>query len=387
MIVIVIVRRSCSSSSSHSSSGSSNCSSSSSSSSSSTTTSSSFIDLMLLELYREVTAKLFHLKYKFPDPLPPIGGDKRITLDSFTPRFCYNELQFKYEVIAEMLNFFNFPVQFHVAGSRHVVHSETAFLILLYRLSHYEPYEKTLRQGLFNRSGPELSVIFNFMIRYITQRYRHCVVANLLRYSNRFDLYNQAIGNFLVNHPDNHSPNRGLPQDCLDLVGFIDGTSHPVARPSNNAMQNVVWNKHYFKHQLIHQVITFPDGMAVLESAVGYINDNIAWNTSKSNDHMFRINMARFQNNMPSLKLYGDSIYRSGLSIRGAYAERDGPRSEYQILSNFLRSKARICVEWTFNTIKLKNDSIKHISTQQLMKSIVRGSRFSNMHIAYSHHF
>ena len=152
------------------------------------------IILIVYGMLTDVERKIRAISHKIPDPLPPIGLNKHVTLDNYTPGECYDLLRFRKAEIRTMLDFFAFDEVLHL-DRRLKVYSETAFIFMLRRLGRYKPYNEYRVE--FSRGSSELSVIFNYMVREIARRYRHCVVANIDWYANRFNEYEQAIREFL----------------------------------------------------------------------------------------------------------------------------------------------------------------------------------------------
>jgi hypothetical protein len=310
------------------------------------------------------------LLYKVPEPLAPIGKDKYIHIDCYRDNQFYRRFRFYKADVRKMLLFFDFPEVF-VLPDRHTVRSETAFLFMLRRLALWMPYAEYREE--FHRAAGELSVIFNFMVRHMATHYGHCVVANFEWYIPRLDSYHAAVQNFLVNSPINPSPPNRLSIDCMGIIGFVDGTSHSVARPTNNRMQNVMFNGYYFTHQLLHQAVTFPDGMVILETAVGYHTDYTHWTACKTYQSMLTLNAQRAAANLPPYCLYGDSIYLTGTTITASYARRrHGVLTQRQIDSNVHRNSARAVVEWSFNQIKNSWKFVQAKGIQRTMQSPVR---------------
>ena len=80
-----------------------------------------------------------------------------------------------------------------------------------------------------------------------------------------------------------------LSEDYTDIVGFLDGSSIPVARTTGNANQELVWNHYYFQHMLLLQSITFPGGICVIDVKLGFHADISAWTYSPMRQQMLQI--------------------------------------------------------------------------------------------------
>lgn len=134
-------------------------------------------NLMILVSHGMVTRRIRNLRYKIPDPIPPIGVEKKNRLlDSFTNQECYDQLRFRRGHIQEMLRGFNFPYYLTI-GNGGKVRSETAFLFMLRRLAFWQPLREYRDE--WHRSPSQLSEMFNLMVRRLNRDYSHCVYGNL----------------------------------------------------------------------------------------------------------------------------------------------------------------------------------------------------------------
>jgi hypothetical protein len=172
----------------------------------------------------------------------------------------------------------------------------------------------------------------NWMITQLAHRYGHCVYGNVRWYEGRFDKYNETIRRFLAGHWKNTAPGAPhsgmLSQDCMDLVGSLDGSSIPVTRTTGNVNQELFHNHYYFAHMLVLQSITFPDGMCVIDLQLGHHTDISAWMHSPMRQVMLDIRTERIAAGRMPLRLLGDKIFRTSDTVVGMYAERDGLRSD-----------------------------------------------------------
>ena len=97
------------------------------------------------------------------------------------------------------------------------------------------------------------------------EKHRHKVEGNLQWYSDRFDMYHEAVIEKVVDSPRNI--NRGfVPMEVSNIFALLDGTGLEIAKPVNGA-QKPFWNGYLHGHYLIFQGLSFPDGMLVIEGA------------------------------------------------------------------------------------------------------------------------
>ena len=94
--------------------------------------------------------------------------------------------------------------------------------------------------------------------------------------------------------------------------------------------------------------------MVVMEGPEpGYNTDVMVWRDCQIRLDLEQIMQAR-QALVPPLrrlKLYADKIYNTGPLITAAFSERHGPLQQWMQDENYLMSKIRVAVEWTFKTI------------------------------------
>ena len=256
----------------------------------------------------------------------------------------------------------------------------------LYRLRFPERlYADELK---FGRDYTQLSKVFNTTLDLIYDKHKDKVAGNLNWYSDRFDMYNEIIRSKIA------SLNNGLiPREVADVFAFLDGHGKETCRMLGlNNIQNSFWNKYFHKHILIWLALTFPDGMVVLENPFpGFMTDPMCWRDSVLRQEMNFVIQNRVNAGQGRLKLYADKIFITDLFITAAYSLRNGVLPNWMIDINFLMSKVRVCVEWSFMEICSYFKFTDYIKTQKLMlspleKQFVVSVLFVNVHICYYGH-
>ena len=105
---------------------------------------------------------------------------------------------------------------------------------------------------------------------------------------------------------------------------------------------------------MIWQGVSFPDGMMVLEGPFpGFNTDTVVWRDSEVRADLELIMQSRMAKTPPRrrLKLYVDKIYNTSALVTAAFSLRHGPLEQWMVAENFLMSKLRVAVEWTYGTI------------------------------------
>ena len=91
---------------------------------------------------------------------------------------------------------------------------EHAFASMLYRLAY--PYRLIDLQDIFRREFSQYSRNFNQNVDLMYDKHKHKVEGNLSWYSERFDMYRQAVIKKIISSPRN--PNRGYMHHTLRWV-------------------------------------------------------------------------------------------------------------------------------------------------------------------------
>ena len=225
---------------------------------------------------------------------------------------------------------------------------------------------------MFGRDYSQLSRIFKWSVDLMYEKHKHKVHGNLSWYSERFDMYHQAIIEKIINSTRN--PNRGFKSiKVSNIVGFLDGTGLEIDRPGNG-VQNPFWNGYMHGHFLIFQGISFPDGMVVIEGTFpGYQPDTMVWRDSQMREDLEAIMAQRFAHGRPRFKVYADKIYSNSILVTAAYNCRncrDG-LYDWQIRLNRLMSDIRVGVEWSFGKIITRNKFVSYGKSVKIQASPV----------------
>jgi hypothetical protein len=164
-----------------------------------------------------------------------------------------------------------------------------------------------------------------------------------------------------------------IPANLDDIFAFLDCTANEICRPGGpNAVQNAFWNGYHHGHFIIWQGISFPDGMVVMEGPEpGYETDTMVWRDCLIRQQLEGIMQSRQADNPPQrrLKLYADKIYNTCPLITAAFNKRHGLVRPWMRAENFLMSKIRVAIEWTFGNIVMLYKFVDFAKGQKLMES------------------
>lgn len=123
----------------------------------------------------------------------PIRQHRRynpILIESLTEGFCWNQLRFRKHDLYQVFLRLQIPEQ--ITLSNHIkIHGEEAVIVLLYRLSH--PGKLDSLVTLFKRHNTTWSRLFNYMVRFLYQRFSHLLHDNLEYFHEYFADYNAAV--------------------------------------------------------------------------------------------------------------------------------------------------------------------------------------------------
>jgi hypothetical protein len=172
------------------------------------------------------------------DPIDRTHRDRGIA--SFSEEEAYRDLRFHLRDLPIMLEKLAFPRRMTVSNGL-VVSGEYAMLLMMYRL-HY-PSTLAMLQTPFGRTYDELSRIFNMAIDHVYTLHGH-KVRDVSWFSERFDLYNEAIQRKIAALPDNLHPGT-VPTYVDDVFAFLDGHANEIARPwRRHNLQESFWNRY-----------------------------------------------------------------------------------------------------------------------------------------------
>jgi hypothetical protein len=224
----------------------------------------------------------------------------------------------------------------------------------------------------WGREYSQLSKLFNTCLDFLHTEHADKVIGNIAWYQDRFNLYNQAIRTKLSQSP--HLPIPGqIPANLDDTFAFLDCTANEICRPGGpNANQNAFYNGYHHGHFIIWQGISFPDGMVVMEGPEpGYETDTMVWRDCLIRNQLEAIMQSRLADNPPQrrLKLYADKIYNTCPLVTAAFNRRHGAVVAWMTAENFLMSKIRVAIEWTFGSIVMLYKFVDFAKGQKLMES------------------
>ena len=169
-------------------------------------------------------------------------------IDSFTDNECWIHLRFRRVELHRLFALLNFPISGIVLVNRSVVPSEAAFVLMLYKL--HDPSTFAMLQKVFGREYSQLSRIFNATIRFMHRHHGFKINANVDFYSERFDLYADAVARRISSMPITVNPFPGtVPNLVANIFAFLDGHAQKISRPwRHQNAQHPFWNGYYHGH-------------------------------------------------------------------------------------------------------------------------------------------
>lgn len=159
----------------------------------------------------------------------------------------------------------------------------------------------------------------------------------------------------------------------LDVVGFIDGTVRPIARPIEN--QRREYNGHHRLHAMKFQAVTTPDGIVAHLSGPyhGAQHDTTMYKISRLQATLLKRVKDVAGNNMC---LFGDQGYENSPVLLVSFPGKDHELTEGQRAFNMAMAEVRAAVEWSFG------HTLQSISYTELKKT--QRSLFSAVHLQYT---
>lgn len=281
---------------------------------------------------------------------------QRLDISSLTDEHCLLLFRFTYSEIQRIAAAMNLPeLTVFRSNSRQQFswNSVEALAIMLRRLAY--PARLIDLQFLFGINKYTLCTIFNGMVETLYEKYHEGI-----RY-NKNHMHPWNLRRFSAAVTAKGSCYEGV-------VGFIDGTLNPIARPIK--LQETVYNGHVRQHGLKYQGIVTPDGMTVSLCGpfAGSIHDQNMLDSSSILEEMEQ------QLDCTGIggvyyALYGDPAYRETQRmirpIRAA--EADSPQAHL----NYFMSQVRICVEWEFGHVATLFSFVRFKPGQKLYLSRV----------------
>jgi hypothetical protein len=158
------------------------------------------------------------------DPIEPTN--KARLVDSFSVEECWDFFRFRKHQLKQIVTLLGLPAHF-LCNSGHAAPGEHALCVYLYL--HTYPTKLQRMQKEFGREMTQLSRISNRVKSFLLTRHSHKVVANLDWYSDRFDIYANAVNQAIQNSPVNLLPGL-IPLELLNIFSFLDGTTELICR-------------------------------------------------------------------------------------------------------------------------------------------------------------
>ena len=187
----------------------------------------------------------------------------------------------------------------------------------------------------FARPVPELSIITNFMMDWIYERWHHLLTA----YNH--DLLSPAK---LLQYAEVIHDKGAALDKCW---GFVDGTVRPVCRPKEN--QRVIYNGHKRVHAIKFQAIALPNGL--VGNLFGPIEGRRHDSFMLAESGLLQ-DLQRFSNcpltGLP-LCIYGDPAYPIRTYLQRPYSGAVLTQAQHDF--NTSMSTVRSSVEWIFGDI------------------------------------
>jgi hypothetical protein len=278
------------------------------------------------------------------------------TLDSCFGRFndaeCEVNFRFRQHELLQLFNQLGFPASVRIGATASwggmVFHKSELLLVMLRRLAY--PCRLADLRPMFGLSSPQLSVVFEYAVGFLTQKYEGmlrspCIWGDYI--PGWADCIFDKIGRF----------------DCV--FAFIDGTVRHISRPGPRAVPGVVdrvdvqrlfYSGHKRKHAIKFQTMVAPCGLIIhlFGPHPGRGNDAGMFRTSGLAGALARLralmqHVTDVNGNVISYYVYGDPAYRNsaymmrsifglGMTIQDALVNTD-------------MSKGRICVEWQYGEL------------------------------------
>ena len=181
--------------------------------------------------------------------------------------------------------------------------------------------------SFFHRSPSSISNICNHLVDVIENRWGHVLEFT----ANKFSAAKLTMLALAVSNRTQFAP---------AIIGFLDGTCRPIARPSRH--QRIVFTGHKWRHALKYQYLVTPDGIIYCWGPVaGRHHDSYLLRHSGV---LTTLASPAFVN---TYFIYGDRGYQTGNGIVSPI--RGNNLTASQQLFNTTMSAARVTNEWAFH--------------------------------------
>ena len=294
---------------------------------------------------RSHLAKRRHRKRPRVRIILPAPRGTHFHLDNWDDERCEEFFRFTKDEIRLILPY----LQLHeiTFRCRIKVASETAFCLLLYRLSAPNRYKENLT--IFGRGKTWQSIVITDIIDYLVERYRNKLFWDFRRLTYE-QLYNYASAIEEVG-------------GVQGVWGFVDGTLRAICRPQEN--QEFWYSGYKKKHTIKFHAIMCPDGLIshLAGPYEGKLGDWTAWKVSGIQDVLREVhsnaseepdeqNPDKQNQVRDQLYVYSDPAYTLSYGVMGGYkAQPSRPLNPVLQAINAHMSSLRVSVEHGFGKI------------------------------------
>ena len=255
----------------------------------------------------------------------------RFNVENLTEEECWLKFRFQKNDLGRLGQELGSPTEIRCANG--VVETRiNALCILLRRLAYPSRYVDLWE--VFGRHPTELSVIFNETLQHIFNNKIHLL-------QNINNLSWMQMDN-LLSYAEAVNGKGAALQTC---IGFIDGTTRPISRPSEN--QRVTFSGHKRVHCLKFRSLVMPNGLIghLFGPMEGRRHDAILLRESGLLDQIQPL----YTRDGRPFTIYGDPAYPIREHIISPNRRQNPNQQEQQF--NISMSAVRECVEWGFDDI------------------------------------
>ena len=263
------------------------------------------------------------------------------TLDDFNPVGFRKRFRFECaDDVRRFMRAIDFPARWTTASGC-VFTGEEAMSLYLRRMTYPARFCDLQDMG-FTAQASALSDLFKDVGMWMYETHaRRLLQGGMTKWRHRAQMYADAI-----------DAKTGVPYG--DIIGFIDGTSRAICRPSED--QREVYDGHHHTHALAYLSVVGPDGLFLFTHGPesGRRNDNFMVSMaalvygedgSAANSLMGQLHAATGK----AFRVYGDSAFANTHYSHSAYPRARATPQEL-VYNNHMNS-GRIVVEWGFGDV------------------------------------
>ena len=278
------------------------------------------------------------------NPVFPYWRYPSFDISIMTEDECNAEFRFKKHDIERLCIALAMPDVVETVN-RLVVPAPEALCILLRRLAYPCRYNDMIPR--FGRSVPDLSVIFNHMVRFMYDNFGHLLSSFDQRWLQQ---------DKLASYADVIYAKSGALQNCW---GFIDGTVRACCRPGIN--QRSFYNGHKRFHGLKFQSVVCPNGL--IANLYGPVEGKRHDSSLLAESGLLeKLEMFSFAPDGTPLCIYGDPAYPLRTHLQTGFTGAQLTADEERF--NQKMSSVRVSVEWVFG------DIIRHFAFVDFKKNL-----------------